>query len=288
MDAEHLAKALGAVRSGRQWKCKCVAHEDRNPSMIIFDGRESVQVRCMVGCEPRDIIAVLQSRGLWQGKPADHVRERPKIVSRETDRREHMMRVLARGIFDDAEPLAGTLAQTYFDSRDLWSVAREIEDIRFHPACPRERGEQPAVVIAMRSVATYAVTAVQRLFLTPGGRKDGKGMMLGTVSGAAMRLLPKMGRTLHIAEGLESALAVIAQDHGPVWALGSTSLIQVFPVLDDIDELVIWADADAPGRKAARICGKRWLEAQRRVRVIEPVNEGDDAADEWSARCGRL
>ena len=55
------------TRSGRQWKCRCVAHEDRSPSMIIFDGRESVQVRCMAGCEPEDIIAVLRSRGIWDG-----------------------------------------------------------------------------------------------------------------------------------------------------------------------------------------------------------------------------
>ena len=72
MNAEQLAQALGAVRSGRQWKCRCVAHEDRSPSMIIFDGRESVQVRCMAGCEPEDIIAVLRSRGLWTGDRAGY------------------------------------------------------------------------------------------------------------------------------------------------------------------------------------------------------------------------
>ena len=32
--------------------------------MIIFDGREKVQVRCYAGCEPAYIIAVLRARGL--------------------------------------------------------------------------------------------------------------------------------------------------------------------------------------------------------------------------------
>ena len=294
MNAEQLAKALGAVRSGRQWKCKCVAHEDRSPSMIIFDGRDSVQVRCMAGCEPQDIIDVLRVSGLWTSVGQFGCEKNEKTVSHETlqaDRREQQMRVLARCTFDDALPIAGTLAEKYFDSRDLWSVARFIDDIRFHPRCVREKSEQPAVVIAMRSITSNAITAVQRIFLTRQGRKDGKGMMLGSASGAAMKLQPKNGSALHIAEGLETALAVIALDYKPVWALGSTSLIQTFPVQDDIDRLGIWADHDQlkmiggklqrAGEKAANICRARWLAAHKAVKVYEPTTEGEDAADEW-------
>jgi putative DNA primase/helicase len=300
MNAEQLAHVLGAVRSGRQWKCKCVAHEDRSPSMIIFDGRDAVQVRCMAGCEPRDIIDVLRSRGLWDDAGITGTCWDRKTVSRETvsEQKEQQMRVLARCIFDDAVPILGTPAQRYFDSRDLWSVAMEIDDIRFHPRCPRERSEQPAVVIAMRSIRSHAITAIQRIFLNRQVQKDGKPMMLGTASGAAMQLQPRVGKTLHIAEGLETALAVIAQDQGPVWALGSTSLIQNFPVLDDIEKLVIWADHDPlrmiggkpqrPGEKAANICRSRWIAVGKQVVVFRPKTEGDDAADEWSKRNARL
>jgi putative DNA primase/helicase len=301
MNAEQLAQTLGAVRSGRQWKCRCVAHEDRSPSMIIFDGHESVQVRCMAGCEPEDIIDVLRVRGLWTAVGEFGQRRTEIPVSHETlqaDRREQQMRVLARCIFDDAVPLKGTLAEKYFDSRDLWSVAREIDDIRFHPRCPREKNEQPAVVVAMRSISSNAITAVQRIFLTRQGRKDGKGMMLGSASGAAMKLQSKLSRTLFIAEGLETALAVIALDYKPVWALGSTSLTQTFPVLDDVDKLGIWADHDQlrmiggklqrPGEKAANICRARWHEARKQVNVYEPIAEGDDAADEWIKLNARL
>ena len=303
MDAEQLAKALGAVRSGRQWKCKCIAHEDHSPSMIIFDGRDSVQVRCMAGCEPRDIIEALRIRSLWDSDEPDRTpANTQRRFSRETnqqvtDRRELMMRVLARGTFDEAVPLKNTLAQRYFESRDLWSVAREIDDIRFHPRCHRENREQPAVVIAMRSILSHAVTAVQRIFLTRQGAKDGK-MMLGSAAGAAMQLQPKNGKTLHITEGPENALGVIAQDHSPAWALGSTSLVQTFPVLDDIDTLVIWADHDPlrkigsvlcrPGEKASLICAQRWRAAGKSVDVFKARSEGQDEADVWSARNARL
>jgi hypothetical protein len=203
MDAEQLAKALGAVRSGRQWKCRCVSHEDRSPSMIIFEGRNGVvQVRCLAGCEPADIIGALRTRGLWHGAKHEGTPTNRKPISRETvsDQHEQKMRVLARCIFDEATPLKGTLAEAYFDSRDLWSVAREIPDIRFHPACPRAGGTLPAVVIAMRSIVSHAVTAVQRIFLTRAGKKDGA-MMLGSAGGAAMQLQPH-GSMLHICEGL--------------------------------------------------------------------------------------
>ncbi|RXG91564.1 DUF7146 domain-containing protein [Bradyrhizobium zhanjiangense] len=303
MNAEALAQALGAVRSGRQWKCRCVAHEDHSPSMIIFDGRDSVQVRCMSGCEPADIIAVLRSRGLWDGMGENGRPWTPKgkkSVSHETleDKRTQQLCVLARCIFDDAQPIKGTIAQAYFESRDLWSVAMEIDDIRFHPRCPREKSDHPAIVVAMRSVHSRAITAIQRIFLDRHGRKTSKGMMLGSAGGAAMQLQPKIGTMLHIAEGLETALAVIAQDHCPAWALGSASLIQTFPVLEDINELVIWADHDPlqliggkmvrPGERAAVICAQRWIAAHKQADIFKARGEGKDQADVWSERCGRL
>jgi putative DNA primase/helicase len=257
--------------------------------------------RCLAGCEPADIIAVLKSRGLWHSEKLEHTTTytdgRQKTVSHETDRREQALRVLARCVFDEAKAeLKGTLAQAYFDSRDLWCVAREIPDIRFHPRCPRAGGAQPAVVIAMRSMASHAVTAVQRIFLTRDARKDAA-MMLGSAGGAAMRLQPRV-RELNICEGLETGLAIIAQDHSPVWAMGSTSLVQTFPLLDDVERLVIWGDHDRlqtiggkpcrPGHKAAGICEARWIEAEKSVEVRMPKNEGWDQCDVWRSGCARL
>ena len=298
MNAAQLAKSLGAVRSGRQWKCCCVAHEDASPSMIIFDGRDQVQVRCMAGCDPRDIISVLDAGVLWCATPSNDVQQQGKSVSRETqnDRREQRMRILARGIFDEAVACKGTLAQRYFESRDLWVVAREIDDIRFHLTCPRESGEHPAVVVAMRSITSNAITGIQRIFIDRDAKKTGKGMMLGTVSGAAMKLQPLLSRHLHVAEGLETGLAVIAMDHGPTWSMGSTSLIAMLPVIDGINRLTIHADHDRinpttgkrPGHQAAATCLTRWSQARREVDVVIPKIEGHDEADVWSARCERV
>src|SRR6202008_768533 len=174
-------------------------------------------------------------------------------VSHETMQRERAimrMRGIARGIFDTAVAIEGTLAQAYFESRDLSCVARMIDDIRFHAACPRgsrkdpDYCEQPAVVVAMRSYISNAVTAVQRIFLTRNGRKDGKGMMLGSAGGSGMKLQHLQNGSLHICAGLETGWPIIAQHHGPVGALGLRVLIQNFPVLDPDNELTVWADHD--------------------------------------------
>jgi putative DNA primase/helicase len=307
MNAEELALALGGKKSGRQWACKCVAHEDSNPSMIIFDGREDgkVQVRCMAGCTPDEIIDVLRSRGLWhdddQAKPIESAKTRERREQRERQEQEqrkqgHRMRLLARGIFDEAKPMRGSLAETYFESRDdLWSVARMIDDIRYHPLCPRGDKRQPAVVIAFRSVATNAVVAIQRIFLTKSGRKDAA-MMLAPTTGAAMKLQLLQNHTLHVCEGLETGLAIIAMDKGPVWALGSAPNIQSFDVLTSINELYIWADHDpidfktgrSPGLHAAEVCATRWLKAGKQCQIYKARRTGMDEADVWRERNGRL
>jgi putative DNA primase/helicase len=292
MRAEELALKLKAVRSGRQWKCCCVAHEDSSPSMIIFDGREHVQVRCLAGCEPEDIIAVLRSRGLWdEATSMESTTDQERRSSRKQDeakKKEHRMRVLARGIFDEAKPIPGSLAQIYFESRDdLYSVARMIDDIRYHHSCPRGNLVQPAVVIAMRSVTTNAVVAIQRIFLTRQGRKDGKGMMLGSAGGAAMKLQHLQDGTLHICEGLETGLSLLAMDYGPVWAVGSTANMQSFPALASVNKLTIWADHDDAGLKAAETCKQRWKATRKEVKVLKPMVSRRDANDVWSYRNAR-
>lgn len=290
MNAAELAHALGAVRSGRQWKCKCVAHEDREPSMIIFDGKQQVQVRCLAGCDQRDLIGALRSRGLWERDRLSDVesnsRQQQANASHET---QMMMR--ARRAFDDATLTIGTPAQRYLEGREIWSVAWPIEDIRFHPRCPRERGVQPALVIAMRGIHDRTIQAVQRIYLTLGGQKDGA-MMLGPVRGCAMMLQPvrrdALGtRSLHITEGLESALSVMAMDHGPVWAMGSCGAIERLDPIDGVGRLVIWADHDEPGLKAAHSCLERWQAAGVPVVVRVPEREGWDPADVWRDRCAR-
>lgn len=67
MTAEQIAQELGkARRTSNGWTCLCPAHDDHNPSFSIADGADSkVIFKCFAGCTSDDVIAALQSRGLW-------------------------------------------------------------------------------------------------------------------------------------------------------------------------------------------------------------------------------
>ena len=66
MTAETIAKALGGRKAGGAWMACCPAHNDREPSLSIIDGNGGkVLVRCHAGCDQRDVIGALRSRGVW-------------------------------------------------------------------------------------------------------------------------------------------------------------------------------------------------------------------------------
>ena len=206
MNAEQIALALGGKRSGRQWACCCPAHEDRSPSLIVFDGREAVQVRCLAGCDTRDVIGVLKRRGLWD---SNYGKERLRLDSsgRETpgyelvDAKKYRkweetrpltapLSDLALKVWDDALPAQATEAEKYLHGRDLVLPPDANEIIRFHAMCPRGKVRQPALIALFRNSETDRPKAIHRLFLTPDGKKD-HAMMLGSVAGCAMKLTSK-------------------------------------------------------------------------------------------------
>ena len=306
MNAEQIALALGGKRSGRQWACRCPAHEDRSPSLIVFDGRESVQVRCLAGCDPRDVIGALRRGGLWPAKPRELYyqmnspdRETPGIEL--VDHTEYARRMnpdnqpllapmsdLALRIWKEGKDAHGTMAERYLHARDLvLPPLHASEIVRYHPRCPRGKGRQPALMALFRDGQTDRPKAIQRIFLTSDARKDGA-QMLGPVGGCAMKLSSKADTftdalgfcpVLNICEGLETGLALYAASHKPIWAVGSAGAIQNFTVLFGVGELVIWADNDGAGIYAAESCLARWNAKNRHVTINTPEDEGCDFAD---------
>ena len=91
--------------------------------------------------------------------------------------------------------------------------------------------------------------------------------MFGVVHRAAIKL-NQTGDKLTIGEGLETCVAAIQLGLGPAWALGSVGAISFFPVIDDVAELTILAEAGEPSARAIKICGRRWRRADRRVRIV--------------------
>lgn len=92
-----------------------------------------------------------------------------------------------------------------------------------------------------------------------------------------------------VAEGLETALSVLASGWSPIWCVIDAGNLGSFPTLDGIEALTIFADHDhidpktgrRPGVHAAETCAARWSDAGKEARVILPPAEGMDAND-WA------
>src|SRR5262249_41828987 len=64
--AETIAKALDGRKAGGCWMARCLAHDDRKPSLSITDSQHGkVLVRCHAGCDQDELIAALRMRGMW-------------------------------------------------------------------------------------------------------------------------------------------------------------------------------------------------------------------------------
>jgi hypothetical protein len=89
---------------------------------------------------------------------------------------------------------------------------------------------------------------------------------------------------LHLAEGLETALAAAAIGFRPIWSTGSDTQMAAFPVLPGIEALTLFADHDekGAGERAAREAEARWLEAGCEAHVIlrDPLGDINDALRE--------
>ena len=158
MNAEMLATALGGKDAGKQWAACCPAHEDKSPSLIIFDGRESVQVRCLALCDPQDVIDALRARGLWGDRVSAGQASPPrsKNVSREASMDDALRsRAMALKLFDDSRP----------DRRnDRRGVPRRSQavvrgrriDCRCSLPSPGTTGERPCTCAGDRDAAALA------------------------------------------------------------------------------------------------------------------------------------
>ncbi len=117
----------------------------------------------------------------------------------------------ARKIWDQARPIAGTLAETYLRRRGI--TASLSGCLRFHPDCLHgpsgARARFPAMIARVDGGEAFAI---HRTYLRPGGEAkadlDPAKMALGPCRGGAVRLVEIPNAPLVVAEGIETALSL--------------------------------------------------------------------------------
>ena len=211
MNAETIARALGGHRAGATWMACCPAHDDRSPSLSISSGKDGkVLVRCHAGCDQRDLIAVLQARGLWQttGRALVIARNPRRRIAEEPDADALKRSAAALAIWQASQAAEGTPVATYLRSRGLHLPASPA--LRFHAGLKHPSGGVwPAMVGLVTHGATGSPIAVHRTFLARnGGGKapvDPAKMMLGPCRGGLVRL-GEPGTCLWSAKGSRPVL----------------------------------------------------------------------------------
>ena len=189
-------------------------------------------------------------------------------------------------LFDACVALRGTVGGSYLLARGC-ALPPQDGDLRFHHALrhPVTGYVGPALVALVTHAETRAPLTLHRTWVQADGQKahcDPPRMLLGAhpKKHGVIRLWPDEYVTygLAVAEGIESALA-LAKSYTPVWACIDAGNLAELPAMRGIETLIIGADHDPAGLKAATACADRWAAAGVDVRVIAPGAERADWAD---------
>ncbi|MGC2410630.1 MAG: toprim domain-containing protein [Methyloceanibacter sp.] len=262
-NARAITKALGGRWYGSYGLCRCLVHQDREPSLKVKDDpnkADNIDVHCFAGCPWESVKGELVRQGLLTPFTPNrhdhklHVFVKPLAPTPEHDEDQECRIALALNIWNAAKPLQGgdTLGWRYFiERRGLHVGLLDLDH------CLRWEERHGVIVSLMTDAVTGEPCGIHRTFINADATKREK-KMLGKQG--VVRLSPDESVTagLGLTEGIEDALAVLLSGWAPVWAATSCGAIDRFPVLDGIEALTIFGDDDENGAKAAEACAQHW------------------------------
>ncbi len=253
----------------------CPAHDDRHPSFSIDERNGHLLFRCRAGCPQAEVIAALRRRGLWgRGRlgaaPIAAAKQRHDTKADEASDRQRTE--MALRIWAETQPAAGSLVETYLRARGI--NIPNPPSLRFHPALKHSSGGRwPALVAVVTRGTEGEPIAIHRTFLSPDGRGkapiDRQKMLFGPCRGGAVRLGPATN-PLMVGEGIETCLAAMQGKGWSAWAALSTSGLRSLDLPSEIQEVVVLADGDEAGERAANTAALRWRREGRLVRIARP------------------
>jgi putative DNA primase/helicase len=227
-------------------------------------------------CRNSDAIHEAVACATGQEKPRDRDADPNDAALRE----QKQARALA--LWRGSEPAQNTLVDVYLTARGLPGLAAS-PSLRFRGDCHHpEGGRLPAMVALVVNVAGAAV-AVHRTYLRrDGGAKaavEPSKASLGPVWGGAIRL-DAVAPEMVVAEGIETAASAGCLLGLPAWvAISAGNLRSGVMLPAEVKSVVIAADADEPGERAACDAASRWQREGRRVRIARLNLAGQDFND---------
>lgn len=284
MDAEQITHALRGKWYRRYGSAPCPVCQAEGrkgqDALTLADGDGGrLLLHCKKsGCDFAEILAAVGvSRTDYSAPDPFEVAQRGGRNRAEAEKRAKQ----AHRLWQDAQPIKGTLAETYIRARgitrDLPATLRYQAECWHGPTAKR----YPALIALVEGGDGFAV---HRTYLASDGNGkanvDPAKLMLGSVSGGAVRLTEAQG-PLVVAEGIETALSLscgLLRAPATIWAALSTSGMRGLHLPADPHRLTIAPDGDAPGRAAANALAERAAALGWQVSLL-PAPDGRDWND---------
>jgi phage/plasmid primase-like uncharacterized protein len=274
MDARELAEKLNLKKFPRSWRGDCPVCSYQR-AFSIRSGKDKKPVLfCSNGCGWEQFKDVLDRIG--GGWTPPEKADDANIAARREQQKERALQLR-----NGSTPTLKTIAQTYLNWRGIPDLAASPA-LRFRADTPHPeiKGRFPAMISEVVDV-NGKFLAIQRTFL----RRDGRGKAdmeppratLAPIWGGSIRLQPHdPNLPLVIGEGLETSASAGVLIGAPAWAaLSAGNLAKGLVLPAEVQNIIIAADPDEPGERAAQQAAVRWQGEGRKVRIARPSGNGD-------------
>lgn len=270
-------------KAGSEWKACCPFHSDRSPSFTIFDGGRRFQCfGCGAAGDVLDFVQRAHSVGLREAAEMVGRGSVPALSIAPVEHTEVERDTVAEAIaiWRGAGPIGGTVAETYLHRRGLKLILPE--SLRFARLQYGWKGPTHPCLVALVAGSDNIPTGIQRTYLDEGGGKARVAIpkkSLGRVSGGAIRLAP-CAAMLTVCEGLETGLSLQQELGRAVWVAAGASMLPNMRFPGGVRDVVIGADGDEAGERAARKAQDAFTSRGVAARVIRPLEGFNDFNDE--------
>lgn len=247
-----LRAAIGGDVSGNSGTFPGPGHSRKDRSLSLLDIGPRVVYHSFAGDPGPQIADYLQANGIPcanRGELTDEERrqyvkaQKQALARRRAE--EEKTRTVALRLWESAKEQLPPAALAYFKARELEAPAGFVRHVN-------EFGK-PAAIIAPVVDPSNRFLGVHRTYYTADGQALER-KMLGAQSGGCIRLSPTED-TLAIAEGVETALSYRKLRGVPCWAARSSSGLEQWRPPNGVSRVIIAADGDAAGLRAANRLG---------------------------------
>lgn len=274
MNAVDLATRLGLRKRRKDWRGTCPLCGYKT-SFSVRAGDSGRALAWCSSCQDRDGLANALDRvtvGAWTPSASPEPQDEQAARARKQE--------AACRQWNGSTAASGTLADTYLVLRGLPDLAASTA-LRYRDDCHHPQGGRLPALIALVVDVTGTPLGVHRTYLDRATARKANiepaKASLGPVWTGAIRLHAlQPGQPLIIAEGIETAASASLMIGVPAWAAISCGNMQSALALPpEATDIIIAADKDDAGERAAQAAARRWMAEGRQVRIARPNGPGD-------------